>query len=342
MSKLDAVKAIRVTDTESFKRKAAIVHGNKYIYLQSVYTRSHDHVKIICPYHGEFFCTPSNHLKAKGCRVCANQLMRERFAGTLENFIAKAKAVHGDLYDYSKSRYVNGNSPVEIVCPKHGSFFQTPNNHTYHKQKCGACSGVGLTFKETLKKIKRKARYSDKVDYSNASLANGRLFGLACKIHGSVFDQLVGNHIKNFGCPACKLERRSRDWSQISARGLLGFYGTSEESNLYILKCRDIPVIKVGLAKDIATRIQAIKNESGMDWLLEKRYTGKAKDLWRVEQAIHKSFPSFDHKVKFAGWTEVYSDAYFDEIDSEICRVHKSIGLQCAFDFHHNQNCMVD
>jgi Zn finger protein HypA/HybF involved in hydrogenase expression len=44
-----------------------------------------------------------------------------------ENFIEKAKAVHGDRYDYSKTSAIP--TKVEIVCPKHGSFIQSPDNH---------------------------------------------------------------------------------------------------------------------------------------------------------------------------------------------------------------------
>lgn len=46
-----------------------------------------------------------------------------------ESFIAKSREVHGDLYDYSKINYVNNRTLVEIICKKHGSFFQTPHNH---------------------------------------------------------------------------------------------------------------------------------------------------------------------------------------------------------------------
>jgi hypothetical protein len=41
---------------------------------------------------------------------------------TTEEFIAKAKAVHGDRYDYSKVEYVNASTKVCIICKKHGEF----------------------------------------------------------------------------------------------------------------------------------------------------------------------------------------------------------------------------
>lgn len=53
--------------------------------------------------------------------------MRERL--TTEEFIEKAKKIHGDKYDYSNVRYVNSVTKVCIVCPIHGDFWQIPNNH---------------------------------------------------------------------------------------------------------------------------------------------------------------------------------------------------------------------
>ena len=47
---------------------------------------------------------------------------------TTEEFIHKAKAVHGDKYDYSKVKYVNSYTKVCITCPKHGEFWQLPQN----------------------------------------------------------------------------------------------------------------------------------------------------------------------------------------------------------------------
>jgi hypothetical protein len=48
---------------------------------------------------------------------------------TTEEFIAKAKAVHGDRYDYSKVEYVDYRAIVSIICSKHGEFWQRPDIH---------------------------------------------------------------------------------------------------------------------------------------------------------------------------------------------------------------------
>lgn len=59
---------------------------------------------------------------------------------TTEQFIADAKAVHGDKYDYSKTVYKGANKKVTIICPKHGVFEQIPTYHIYNRRGCPQCS----------------------------------------------------------------------------------------------------------------------------------------------------------------------------------------------------------
>ena len=58
---------------------------------------------------------------------------------TTEQFIAEAKAVHGDKYDYSKVEYKNNKTKVCIICPIHGGFLQVPKDHLdgIGCKKCG-------------------------------------------------------------------------------------------------------------------------------------------------------------------------------------------------------------
>ncbi len=47
---------------------------------------------------------------------------------TKDEFIKRAKKVHGDKYDYSDVDYINSKTKVKIVCIEHGSFFNDPIN----------------------------------------------------------------------------------------------------------------------------------------------------------------------------------------------------------------------
>lgn len=62
-----------------------------------------------------------------------------------ERFIEKAKQIHGNKYDYSKVEYIDCNTPVCIICPEHGEFWQTPHQHLcctkYGCPECGKNAG---------------------------------------------------------------------------------------------------------------------------------------------------------------------------------------------------------
>lgn len=115
--------------TETFIDAALKVHPNKYDYSKVQYKSNHSPIKIICPKHGEFIQSPASHLGGAGCVQCSIEKNADLFRLPLETFIEKSNEFHNGKYDYSKVEYVNGATPVEIICPKHGSFHQIPRNH---------------------------------------------------------------------------------------------------------------------------------------------------------------------------------------------------------------------
>lgn len=48
---------------------------------------------------------------------------------TTQEFIAKAKVIHGNRYDYSHTTYINSRTSVDIICKEHGTFRQIANIH---------------------------------------------------------------------------------------------------------------------------------------------------------------------------------------------------------------------
>ena len=138
---------------EEFKK----IHGDKYDYSKVEYTNSLKKVCIICPEHGEFWQSPTNHLNGCGCPKCSNVKHK-----TTNEFIKESRTVHGDKYDYSKVEYVNAHTKVCIICPEHGEFWQTPNKHLLG-HKCPKCSESiiekeirVLLDKEGIKYVKEK------------------------------------------------------------------------------------------------------------------------------------------------------------------------------------------
>lgn len=129
--------------TDFFIEEAKKIHGNKYDYSKTVYINAHAKVCIICPIHGEFWQTPNNHLMGNGCYQCGLDIAHKKQTLTKEEFIRKAHLVHGDKYDYSKVEYINYETPICIICPVHGEFWQTPDKHL-HGAGCPMCKSSKL------------------------------------------------------------------------------------------------------------------------------------------------------------------------------------------------------
>ena len=170
--------------TKEFIEKANKIHGNKYDYSKVEYINAHTKVCIICPEHGEFWQTPNDHLGRKGCPKCANNIKL-----TGEEFIQKAKKIHGDKYDYSKVKYINNTTKVCIICPRKGKCPKCSHNHKNDTQ----------TFIEKAKKI-----HGDEYDYSKVEYINNHT--KVCIVHkkcGKEFWQSPQNHLQGKGCPFC-------------------------------------------------------------------------------------------------------------------------------------------
>ena len=179
--------------------KAKEVHGDdKYDYSKVDYKDSKTKVIIICSKHGEFKQMLKNHVNSKqGCPKCSGT-----YSSTTEEWIKKAKDVHGDKYDYSKVVYKDSKTKVIIICSKHGEFEQMLNNHINSKQGCPKCSG---TYSPTTEEWIEKATevHGDKYDYSKVEYENtSTKIIIICKTHGE-FEQTPHSHLRGFGCSKC-------------------------------------------------------------------------------------------------------------------------------------------
>ncbi len=56
-----------------------------------------------------------------------------------EKFIKKAKKIHGDRYDYSKTIYTKMDEEIDVICKDHGIFTQIANNHMSGATDCPYC-----------------------------------------------------------------------------------------------------------------------------------------------------------------------------------------------------------
>lgn len=128
----------KLKSTENYLEEVVARYGNKYDYSEIKYINAKEKVIVICKEHGAFQQEASYFVNASlGCPSCSIQNKKSQNS-TTEEFIVKANIVHDDKFDYSLVNYINARSKVEIICPMHGMFGQTPNNHL-RSRGCNKC-----------------------------------------------------------------------------------------------------------------------------------------------------------------------------------------------------------
>lgn len=197
---------MRKKTTAEFIIEAKKVHGEKYDYSKTVYEGSLKKVCITCPKHGDFWQIAEGHLRGAGCPQCHTLSKRSN----RDVFVSKCREVYGDLYDYSKVEYVHNKEKVCVICPKHGEFWVTPNNHL-RGSRCPACYGTPRKTTEQFIKEAKKI-HGNKYDYSKVKYDGTDVkVCIVCPEHGE-FWQTPYCHLKGNQCPACsKVQRITQD-----------------------------------------------------------------------------------------------------------------------------------
>lgn len=128
-------------NNDEFIRIANEVHGNKYIYNKTNHKKQTEKIIITCIDHGDFEQISGNHLAGKGCFECGKEKARGKKTFTKEEFVKKAKDIHGDKYDYSFVEYVRSDKKVKIKCnADNETFYQEPSAHYLGLGGCPKCS----------------------------------------------------------------------------------------------------------------------------------------------------------------------------------------------------------
>lgn len=226
---------------------------------------------------------------------------------TTEEFITRSREVHGHKYDYSLMEYVKSSVKVRIICPIHGVFEQSPNNHVSMKQGCPQCA-VEQRYLNTREFIKHAREvHGDRYDYSLVEYLNNRSkVRIICSEHG-VFEQTPDNHLKGCACPQC------------SQAG----FNPSEPGTLYVLtddkQCPTL--LKVGITNNLKRRLHQLRRETPHHVVKLVSYPfPHGADAYKLEQEVHKVFHELNARLKgFDGATEwfKYSPAILDYINEK-------------------------
>ena len=114
---------------DSFIERATKKHNGFYLYDKTNFISRNKKITVTCPNHGDFVVLAKNHLHGSGCPQCAREKNGIKCRKTQEEFIRRAKEIHGNRYIYDKTIYITLEDPVTITCPNHGDYIQTPTSH---------------------------------------------------------------------------------------------------------------------------------------------------------------------------------------------------------------------
>lgn len=192
--------------SDEFIQRGLSKHGKKYDYSLVNYINIKTKVKIKCIKHGNIMQTPEYHLQGVGCPKCGNAQGGDSNKLNNNIFIKRAIEIHNNKYDYSGVQYINSAKKVNIICKKHGTFSQTPNNHSQGQgcPKCGrtkTAAKLSLTTKQFIKRANKL--YNGKYRYTKVKYLNhmSKVI-ITCPEHGD-FKQRPNDHLNGYKCMIC-------------------------------------------------------------------------------------------------------------------------------------------
>ena len=206
------------------------VHGDQYDYGKLNYHGADKKVDIGCKKCGRWFKSfPNNHLRGKGCRMCAqgDRGQREKNENA-KTIISEFQIVHGDKFDYSGVVYSGADVDVEIRCRVCGNvFLQTPACH-----KNGGCKKCADRANGKLRMDRAAVRliddfigvHGDRYDYSKVVYQGDEVrIEIGCKKCGKFFHQSPGHHKEGNGCPRCQESHGERMVDRILTKAGVDF-----------------------------------------------------------------------------------------------------------------------
>jgi hypothetical protein len=198
---------------DTFLERVKKVHGLKYDYSQVHYVNQTKKVTIICPIHGAFNQEPQNHLTGSACPQCAIIDQHKLQMKEVEDFVQDSIKTHGEKYDYSQVDYQGGKKMVKLICPKHGEFFQTPNNH----QRGNGCPNCNSSKgEEQIKRFLESHQIAFIQQHTFPELKDRRL--LKCDFYLPIHNMVIEFHgrqhyeaVNSFGGVKALAENQRRD-----------------------------------------------------------------------------------------------------------------------------------
>ncbi len=235
---------------------------------------------------------------------------------TTYEFIEASKVVHGDKYDYSLSEYVGNKIKLDIICPIHGKFTQSPHHHI-RGIGCNEC-GRNKTIQSRLlsdEKVINEFRevHGDRYDYSAVNYVNDKTkIKIICSVHGE-FEQTPCGHKAGKGCQKCKYEKVG--WSyglwELAAKTSNNF----DDFKVYIIECWDEHerFYKIGKTFNQLNVRFSGKSTLPYEWTVVDIIIGSSKEISNLENTLKNNNNCYSYlpKKRFGGMYECYSKVIY-------------------------------
>lgn len=306
--------------TQHFISTANEIHHCFYDYSKVVYEGIENPVIIGCPKHGYFLQKPNYHLNNKsGCKSCAYENNGSKKRLKEKDFINKSKEKYPGECDYSKVKLVDKKTKIEIICNKHGSYFQTPAAH-YQSKGCPKCKSVELSKSKFFSLEKfialSSSIHNGKYEYDEVKYNGTRKkVKIKCPIHG-YFNQEAGSHLRGVGCPKCN-DSGGFTKTRWKEKGSSSNYFTGFK--VYIIKCYKEKEVfyKIGRTfRDLKIRFG---NNTHMpyDYKIIKIIEGESDYIYDLETLLKNKhrYLSYTPAITFHGSKECFKDLDFEEVN---------------------------
>ena len=125
---------------------------------------------------------------------------------TNQQFIERANLIHGGRYSYELFVYNGSFNKGTVICPIHGAFTITANNHL-QGGGCVDCYRDSLIVPQTEILQRFKRAHGDRFSYRFLNNGIKAKVAIMCPDHGE-FLQSAEKHAAGNGCPQCASERK--------------------------------------------------------------------------------------------------------------------------------------
>jgi hypothetical protein len=306
-----------------FVKEATKTHNNFYNYDKFIYVNNHVKSIIICPIHGEFLQTASDHLQGKQCRICAGN-----FKKVTDQFIIEANAIHNFKYDYSSSYYTSYRDKVNIICPDHGKFEQNAGSHL-QGYGCSKCYGNCLYTTDDFI-TKACTKHNNFYNYNKSIYVNScSKVIITCPIHGD-FEQEAASHLSGCGCKKC---------ANTKSKGGYCINRFLEEPNLknklailYLIKIIDGNQSYYKIGVTVSTIKKRFKAKEYRQLIINpiKIFSGILYDMFLVEQYILQNIVNKYTKPSCISFSGGYTECFIASPDqlNAVLQVFEDINLK--------------